>query len=782
MRMFWKNILRGVMKNRGSYIGAACIIAFGTFFYIGMMDMTYNLQDQLKLYYQQSNFADVFAVVSKIPEEKLRDIEGIKGIHTAFGRLTQDVRILSDQQSEIVTVHLMAYSSEDTLNLIHLDPNQKVSNNQIYLGKKMREAYGYATGTNLQLLIKGKAVDFTLSGDCSSAEYIYLVPPAGSNMPDAELYDIACVDKDFLEKELGMSGLVNELGFTLEPGYTYDDVRYALMDYLEPYGVKSLSERKEQASYKTVNQDISGFVVQAVAFMLMFTVISIFMLYVMLKKIVSQDRTLIGTMKAMGFHNKELTLVYLWKGAIVGAAGAVLAGLLAVFFTSAQLSQYTAVYSLPDMEVTVYWETRLIGLIVSIAAGVLAVYSGVRGIAKITPAEAMRPAEPSGTISLNFHERINRHLSVMHKIGLRSMVRNPLRSFVIALAIAFPFGTSAVLLSFDGILNQIFGEQFTEVHTYDIQLSLDHYVPYHEAVAAGMQLDGVVSSEAITAFPVQLTNGNQVQQVMLSGYGEDSRMDRIMDWNKTYYDPPDDSLILGKNLADKLRVKEGDLIEIYNPQLLRKAVKIPVKRVIKESIGGGCYLSAEGIRKYFNTDMISNQIVLKVQTGELDTVKEQLLKTNRITTVVDGERLRDASRMQVQSMVGMMNTFAIVTVVSGLILIYNILMINVRERQIEYGTLKILGVTIEEFRSMIMFEQIVYFLLGIIMGFPILQAVKGMVKSALPTDTMNIRVTVMPSAYIQAFILCLIILIGSSIVIIHKVNKIMPADVLKGRE
>lgn len=291
-----------------------------------------------------------------------------------------------------------------------------------------------------------------------------------------------------------------------------------------------------------------------------------------------------------------------------------------------------------------------------------------------------------------------------------------------------------------------------------------------------------MSSEAVTSLGVQLTNDNLVQHVTLTGYGEQSELNRIMDWNMVSYDSPDDGLILNQFLADRLKVKEGDVIEIFNPQLLVKPVKIPVKRIIQESVGGGCYLSTEGISRYFNTEMISNAIVLQAQPGAQDRIKAQILETTGITSVVDGDRVRNSYREKVKSTAGMMSVFAIATVVCGMILIHNILMINVRERRTEFGTLKVLGTTVEEFRSMIVFEQTIYFLLGLILGIPVLEAVRLVVKSALPAETMNIQVTIPPSSCLKSFVLCLIILVGSSILMMRRVEAIMPADVLKDKE
>ncbi|MDR1772102.1 MAG: FtsX-like permease family protein [Hungatella sp.] len=782
MRMYWRNILRDARKNWGAYVGASCIIAFGVLIYIGMMDAIYNLKDQLDLYYQQSNMAEVFADVSAFPQTEFAALETIPGIDTAYGRLTQDVRVLIDDQKEIVSVHLMAYAETDQLNFIHIAPEKKITQEDIYLGNKMFKAYNYSVGEPLQLLIKGQLVNFKLAGFCRSAEYIYVTPPSGGRVPDSELYDIACVDKNYLEELTGMPGYVNELGFILEPGYTFEDVRYELKEHLGQYGVKSLYDRSDQTSYDFVEGEVNTQVVLGSFFMILFMSISVFMLYVVLKKIIDQHRRMIGTMKASGFHTGELMLGYIMLGVGIGFSGAVLAGVLAIPFGNIMFSRYSVYFNLPDAQFRFYWKTRIIGAFVSILTSIFAVYAGIRSIAKITPAEAMRPSEPAAARILKFPEWINRRLYVMHKIGLRSMVRSPFRTFVIVLAIAFPFGVSSALLSFEGVLDQAFMNQFTEVQTYDMQIFLDNYVPYARAEAAGAQLEGVVKSEAITSIGVQLKKDNLIQYVMLMGLDSDSELYKIMDWKKVFYQPADDGMILSKTLADKLRVKEGDFIEIYNALLAPVAIQIPINRVIHDNFGGGCYLSAKGFSKYFNTDMISNIILLKAQSGELDHVKEQVLKTSRVTNMVDNDRIRRSYREQLKATMEMMTMFAVATAVCGMILINNILMINVRERRVEYGTLMVLGITAREFRSMIFFEQCIYFFSGIVLGFPILEGVKRVIEHTMAADSIRVKMTVFPVAYVESFLICLIILVGSSIAVMRKVNKILPVDILKDKE
>ena len=76
------------------------------------------------------------------------------------------------------------------------------------------------------------------------------------------------------------------------------------------------------------------------------------------------------------------------------------------------------------------------------------------GITKIQAAEAMRAAAPS--VGNNFSPGIIRHFNVMHKMGIRSILRSPFRTFFIAFAIAFPFALSCALLASENAVNKMF--------------------------------------------------------------------------------------------------------------------------------------------------------------------------------------------------------------------------------------------------------------------------------------------------------------------------------------
>ena len=781
MKSFRKNVFRLARQNLGSMAGAICIIAIGIFVYAAMIDTLQNLQDQVSAYYQSAGLADVFAEVKGITETELEQFEEIPGIDKASGRMSTDIRLLAEGQTEIVTVHLMSYDPDALLNRIQVK-GADAGQDSLYLGSRMAGEYGYPRGTSLGLLIDGKRVDCVLAGTCSAADYVYAIPPGGAMIPDGRIYDIACMDQKRMEELTGRDGALNELGFKLKGGYTYEDVRYELHDRLENYGLESLSAKKDQASFSMVDSEMGELISMGTVLPGIFMAISIFMLYVVLKKMIDREQSLIGTMKAFGLRDGELIGAYLFQGVAIGTLGAVLGCILAVPFGKFMFQMYVEFFNLPDTVYHSYMSTQAKGLAIALATGLVSTYLGVRGILSISPAQAMRAKSPSEVRSLPLPDFIARRMGTMEKMGCRSIARNPFRGFLIVLAIAFPFSMGAVLFSFDGVAKQMYYDQFETIQTYDLQLSLERPIPAVRAANAGAELAGVTASEGIFTTAAELTHENRSEFAMLYGLNPGSDLWRIRDIYGTFFDPPEDGIILNTRTAEKLHLKEGDLVSVNCTGLTAEPVKLPVRAVIAESLGGGCYIGASVFSRYFNTGPIANTILVKSEPNRQELVKSRLLDTSQITWLVDTGRILTSYKQMMASMMSMIHMFALMSAAAGGILIYNSSVINIRERITEFGTLIIMGSSGREIRKILLFEQLVYFVLGILLGIPGIWGLKRLLETMVMSESYTIDIEVKPESYAMAFLICLCIVVVSWLSQTRIVRNICLTDILKERE
>lgn len=692
MKLFALNTFRMAKKNKGSFLGAVFVIAIGIFVFVAMIDTLQNLKGQVDSYYEKNALADVFAEVSGISSVQLEALEELPGIKKASGRLTKDVRILAEGQTEMASVHLLSAGDEeeeaDSLNRMTRTTakNTAGARDMIWLGKRMIDACGYEPGDTLRLLIGGISHEFVLAGSVSTPDSIYSIPSGGAMVPDGETYDIACIGKKRMEELTGSGDMLTELGFLLEPGYTYEDVRGSLSDILRQYGLISLTDRADQASYDMVSGEVSELISMGTILPVMFLSISVFMLYVVLKKMVDRDQSLIGTMKAFGLTDRELMASYLMLGVAAGVIGSLIGDVLAIPFGKYMFDMYVEFFNLPDTVYHNYIGTRIGGAALAAATGIGAVFLGVRDILKINPAQAMRQRTPDLKRTGKLPDLFERHLKLPAKMAFRSLLRKPFRACLIALAVGFPFSMASVLFSFRSVEDQMYFDQFDKIQTFDFELTLDRY---------------------------------------------------------------------------ESPVRAAD--------------------IVAESVGSGCYMELASMGDTFGISLPANAVLLKTEEGSRETVKQKIMETNRVTGLVDTEKIVKSYREMMGSMM-MVNLFAVLSVAAGGVLIYNISMINIRERVTEFGTLKVLGQTEKEIGLMMLLEHMAAFFVGILMGFPGSFGLKVLVEKIIVSDSYTIELIVAPSAYIEAFVICLGIAALAFLAEMKFVKNIGLTEVLKERE
>ena len=826
MKQFSKNIRRLALKSRASFIGAVLIIGIGIFCYVGVSDTMKNLETQVDTYYDDYGLADIFATVEAIPASDLARLCEIPGIETVSGKLSADLRMLGPDQEELVTVHLMSYDPDDTLNRLRIQAlrpttaaestgEKRTKRNEtedrvdvtvasssgtdigssalsqagtdaLYLGSRMAEVYDYPEGTELRIVYDGKVKHLSYAGRCSAPDYIYSIPPGGAMIPDGEVYDIACIDLRDMKDLMGMGDVRNELGFRLKPGYRYEDVRYALRAELERYGLQSLTKRADQTSYDMVNGELHELMSMCVLLPLIFMSISVFMLYVVLRKMIDQSRPMIGTLKAMGMTDRELMQAYLAEGAIAGFIGALLGDLTAGGFGRFMFEMYVDFFNLPYPRYHDYLSTRLTGGLIAILTGIAAVYVGVRAILKIDPAQAMRsaaPAHASGRLGRRVADFTARQpMSALRRLGLRAVFRNPMRGFLIILSIAFPFSMSTVLLSFDTVADSMYTEQFEKIKLYDLEISLDHYTDPHQAAEAADAIDDITYTEPLSILTAALRADNRTEYTLLYGIEKDSRLWHITDMYGQRYVPPTGGLILNWRTADKLKVRTGDTIELSCPALSEQYIRVPVTQVIYENVGGDAYTDIESIQRMLSSVTPVNTIIASIRPGSMQSVKDALSEAAHVTWVADAQKTLQAYLDMMKSMKAMIYMFALMSIVTGGILIYNISMINLRERLTELGTLQVLGADDAEIRDMLRCEMCIYFLAGLLLGLPGSRGIKYLLEHVLVSDSYKIDMHVTMPAYLITFLICLLMAMLTVWMEMRAVRRISLTEVLKERE
>ena len=393
-----KIILRVILKSKGQFIAAAAVVFAGIVMFSASYMSYQNLKNSIGKYYEQYRFLDYYAEVQSLSQAAVNKVNSLKGVKDAIGRIVVDAGADMGENKR-VTVRLISLpdKGQPEVNQLVFRSGGYLSNNDhnsCLVSRKFAEFYGLKKGSKLKAVINLKIHEFNVDGIVDSPEFIYAMKSSTEVSPSPEKFGIVYIKESAAKSMLGTGAMYNQLHVVFEKGIDEKELVDEVEDILQPYGFISGTECKDQLSNTMVDNEISELEQIAFMFPMLFLTVAATIIYIMQRRIISNQRTLIGVMKALGYTNGRILLYYILYSVLIaftGAIPAIFVGLLVgVKFT--QL--YNQIFSIPVMEVKIYWSILAMGILLSIGFCLLAGYSAAKRVLNIQPAEAMRSETP----------------------------------------------------------------------------------------------------------------------------------------------------------------------------------------------------------------------------------------------------------------------------------------------------------------------------------------------------------------------------------------------------
>ncbi|MBQ6554504.1 MAG: ABC transporter permease, partial [Firmicutes bacterium] len=327
-------------------------------------------------------------------------------------------------------------------------------------------------------------------------------------------------------------------------------------------------------------------------------------------------------------------------------------------------------------------------------------------------------------------------------------------------------------------------DQFGKIENYDVKVKLTELIDRTDAESILRSMKDVKGYETAASYSVLITAANHYEYAPLLVPADDSEMQRIMDRYYNYYEPRDDGLIMSHHLANKLKVKKGDVVKLECSDLTytNSPAEIPIVEIVENTSGRNCYLSNAGIERYFPVKSRANLFLITADEGKIESVKKQISKLRNISFMFTQTDQKSSYAEMMSTTVLVMDFLAIFATIAGIMMIYNIMGISIRERKTEFGTLMVLGMTRPEISEIIVFEQLINFGIGIMLGIPAIYGWCRVIEFAASSDNETITMRIFPIMLITAIVVCILATVVSVLLIIRDVFNIELTDVLKERE
>lgn len=772
--ILFKQALRGLWRGKRSYAACILLIALGVASYVGFTQSGQQLLATMNSLYATQNFGDAFAEVKGISQGGVAALENLQGIERASGTATADVRVLSGGEDQL-SLHLISRdeSAPAPLDQFLLLAGSFPQQGEIAVSRLFFEAQGLAISQEIELSYKGQLIRSSISGIVGGPGYI-------AELGDPATSGYACMPAEAIQTLTGNTRLYNTLSFRLSPGTTFEQVEPALGEALARYGLQSLVARKDHAGHYAAHDsftqltDIGGMLAG------LFLGVAVLVLYILLRRVIEQDRTQIGTMKAFGIGPGRILSLYIGYGMLTALVGCLLGMALGIGIAQYFTAIYLTILQMPAIPYAHDLTVLATALAQSLLAGVFGAVMGARAVMDLSPAEAMRPAAPP-PIKKKSRQRQS-ILPLPVSMALRSLSRAKFRSGFIAGGLAVSFAILTFMSSYASIMDDIMMTQFSKIQHYDIKLSLSQPLSYTAAIQSASGLNGVSGAEGLLEVPVTFRNGHLKKEGTAIGMEQGATLQRMYDsLQEVYIAVPQNGAVISQSLADRLEAGVGDTLLMTTDYTGDDELPVTVSGIIGVNEGPTAYVELGRLCGILGTDSAVNAVLL--QTADLSGVKAQLSDAGQVSAVIDKAATQQLMQNDLDASLGInVGLFAVMGLGVAFAIIASTASIALSERSREYATLRVLGLSPGDVGKTLLLEYCILSLIAILPGLPMAYGMRWFMLTAMSDDTLSLSMHIALIHFLVGGAVSLLVVLLANISSIRSIARLEMTDILKERE
>ncbi|MDZ7815213.1 MAG: ABC transporter permease [Planctomycetota bacterium] len=433
--ILFRKLIREMWSKKGALLALIVVTAVGIASYIGFGSVYLDLDAARRAYFDAQNLAHIKVSLKRAPNWTLEQVAEASNIARVRGRIKSPALVhLKNVRMPITgTAISMPFERRSVLNDVVLETGTWFTarnEEQAIVNNSFAEANGLRPGDTFKALINGKQHTLEVIGTASSPEYVYLISPDGGFAPDPSRFGVFYLTTDFLADNTELTGAYNQLLATLRDRSRTDITVTRLENMLDRYGVVDAGQVSDEPSVRYLLDELKGLDISGKIMPVIFLLFVALILNVLMGRYVRQQRTVIGTLKALGTSSAAIALHYALFGAIVGMFGGLAGCGLGYMLQTAMLDTYRQFYQMPGIAATFRMSFFTTSMAIAVVVCVVGSLRASIKAAYLPPATAMKPpVPPAGSRTLlerfvPFWPRLPFQL----KMAFRSLARNPVRS------------------------------------------------------------------------------------------------------------------------------------------------------------------------------------------------------------------------------------------------------------------------------------------------------------------------------------------------------------------
>ena len=779
-----RKLLRDLWEMKGQALAIAAVVAAGVAMFVTYLSNFSSLQQTRADYYQSARFAHVFASLKRAPTSLRTRIAAIPGVETVMTRVVADVTLDVPGMVEPATGRLVSIPERGRplLNDVYVrrgrwpDPSRP---DEVLASEMFCEAHAFGPGDRVAALINGRRRWLTIVGVALSPEYIYAIRP-GELFPDKRRFGIFWMNEAALAPAFDMDGGFNDVTLTMGRGAREEAVIADLDRLLEPYGGLGAVPQRQQLSGWTLDNELTQLQMFGFITPLIFLGVAAFILNVALTRALALQRGQIAALKALGFGNGEIAWHYIKWGLVIAAVGALLGIGGGAWLGSGMIALYNQYFRFPVLYYRMSTDVAAMSLVGALVVAALGAWSAVRRAVRIPPADAMRPEAPA-RYKRSLFERSLR-LPMASRMVLRNLERQPVRTAVSVVGIAFAVAVLFVGLSFIDVMDVLVNQQFVLATRQDATVSFTQ-PRSSRAVYDVLHMPGAMDLEPMRTVAVRFRHGTRTRTLAVSGLPAQPRLNRLVTHQGETVAVPPDGLVLSKMLGDILDVAPGDTVQMAVLEGRRQRLDVPVRMLIDDSMGLQAYMRQDALHRLLGEGATVTGAAVTVDPSEMAHFYQAVKTMPAVAGIAVSEMSLRNFRETMAETMNLQIFFNILF--SGVIafgVVYNSARVSLSERSHELASLRVLGFTRGEISLILLGELAVLTVVALPVGAAIGYGLGLLIMAGFNNEMYRLSFVVEPSTLAWAFLVVIGAAGLSGLIVRRRLDRLDLVAVLKRRE
>ena len=518
--------------------------------------------------------------------------------------------------------------------------------------------------------------------------------------------------------------------------------------------------RNTNSGFVSYSQDAERVDNLSSIFPVIFFVVAALACLTTMTRMVEEQRTQIGSLKALGFSRLAISQKYIGYAFVASLVGGLIGlGVGATLIPAVIANAFQIMYAIPGLDYKMQLPLFVLAVLAAVACTTGAALWACLSTLIDTPANLMRPRAPKAgkRVFLEYIKPIWRRLSFTWKVTMRNLFRYQKRFWMTVIGIG---GCTALIVTGFGLHESIFDvldKQFDEISLYDATVGLDEDLTEEQKQGIEDYLDG---EEAVVDYMftyqqmMDASTTGTSYDVYLFAVDDVEEFGRFVDLRHRSDHAPVEldgsGVVIDEKLSELLDVSVGDTITLEGDQRVEAVVADITENYVYHYV----YLTRDLYTQLYGEDHQNNVMLLVYQDGMgvdvSNQTSETLMKMDGVASYSYIATIRDSFEDSMDAINYAVVIIIVAAAALAFVVLYNLTNINITERRSELATLKVLGFYDGETTAYVLRENVFLTIFGVILGLVLGRFLHSWMVLTVEVDLVMFGRTAPPYAYVLA--------------------------------